>query len=64
MLYTDLRVELRRMQDLRGGSRERKFMLGAGVLGLSRMGGTKAEWDMWVSSLSFLFFIIDLFALF
>lgn len=50
MFYTDLRVELRRMQDLRGSSRDRKFMLGAGVLGLSRMGGTKAEWDVLVSS--------------
>jgi hypothetical protein len=46
MFYTDLKVELRRVQDHRMGSRERKFTIGFAVLGRSRMGSAPAEWDM------------------
>jgi hypothetical protein len=46
MFYTDLKVELRRVQDYRIDSRERKFTIGFAVLGRSRMGSAPAEWDM------------------
>lgn len=45
MFYTDLSIELRRMQESQN-SREKKFTVSFAVLGKSRMGGTSAEWDM------------------
>ena len=46
MIYTDLQVELRRAQIHSHGQRDRKFTIGMGVMGHSRMGGTNGEWDV------------------
>lgn len=46
MFYTNLRVELRRFQVTDVAERERKFNVRTGVLGVRRMGGAAAEWDM------------------
>ncbi|CAG7849005.1 SubName: Full=Uncharacterized protein {ECO:0000313/EMBL:CCA67381.1} [Serendipita indica DSM 11827] len=46
MFYTNLSVELRRLQETKVGHRDRRFTLGIGVLGTSRMGGSAAEWDV------------------
>ncbi|KAG8819674.1 hypothetical protein FRC19_009616 [Serendipita sp. 401] len=46
MFYTDLSVELRRMHDVKGARRDRKFTIGTAVLGKSRMGSTRVEWDV------------------
>ncbi|KAG8808458.1 hypothetical protein FRC17_003948, partial [Serendipita sp. 399] len=46
MFYTDISIELTRMNDVKGSSRDRKFTIGTAVFGKSRMGGTRAEWDV------------------
>ncbi|PVF96959.1 hypothetical protein CPB86DRAFT_761215 [Serendipita vermifera] len=46
MFYNNLRIELRRAKDINGGHRERKFTIGMGIIGTSRIGGSHAEWDV------------------
>ena len=46
MIYTDLQVELRRAQIHSHGHRDRRFTIGMGVMGHSKMGGTNGEWDV------------------
>jgi len=51
-MYTDCTVQIDRMCIVPGGLRERKVKIGLGMQGTSRLGLTKAEWNV-LSTYSF-----------